>query len=300
MLTYGVVKIVPMQFGVIKDYNMYQQLGDMSPMRLLWVFMAYSTKYQLFAGIMECLGGFLLLFRRTTLLGSLVSLGVMTNVFAMNMCFDVPVKIFSFMLVSISLYLAAPYFKQLVNFFILQKPTSVTPQYQPDFMNKKGVKIARIVLKTLAILGLVGLVVAQVLEDDDTPQAALPPFYGRYVAVKHIKNNIDVSLADTLHWDRLLLDNQGDKGLMIASNDMGLRSRMTFERNDTTKTMQVTMPKDTLKYTFSYQQPDTTTLILTGKLGNDSLRIELMKQKKKEFLLINRGFHWINEGPFNR
>jgi hypothetical protein len=300
MLTYGIAKIVPSQFGVVTNYNLNQQLGDMSPMRLLWVFMAYSTKYQFFAGFMESLAGVLLIFRRTTLLGALISIGVMVNVFAMNMCFDVPVKIFSFMLILIGMYLAAPDFQRLLNFFILQKSTEGTPQYQPAFLDKKGYKIGRIVLKTLLILGFVVPVAMEVMDGEDTPEAPTSAFYGRYAVAKHVKNAADVLVNDTLRWENLLITQQNNKDYMIASNDMGFRNRMVIVKNDSAKTITFNTAADSTKYVFHFQQPDTSSLILSGKVGNDSLHVELLKQKKKDFLLVKRGFHWINEGPFNK
>jgi hypothetical protein len=298
MLTYGIFKIVPAQFGEITGYNLSQQVGDMSPMRLLWIFMAYSTKYQFFAGFMECLAGVLLLFRRTTLLGALLSIGVMVNVFAMNMCFDVPVKLFSFSLVLIGIYLIAPDISRLFNFFILQNPTEAPPQYQPAFLKKKGYKIGRLVLKTLVILGFVVPLVMQILEiQEETKAAPLSDFYGRYVVAKHLKNNVEVTLIDTLRWEKLFIDRQDSSNVMYATNEMGLRTKILFEKDDSTKTI---MGSDSTKYQFTYQHPDSIHLNLRGIIGTDSVHIELLKRKKKEFLLVKRGFHWINEYPFNR
>jgi hypothetical protein len=298
MLTYGIFKIVPAQFGEITGYNLSQQVGDMSPMRLLWIFMAYSTKYQFFAGFMECLAGVLLLFRRTTLLGALLSIGVVVNVFAMNMCFDVPVKLFSFSLVLIGIYLIAPDISRLFNFFILQNPTEAPPQYQPAFLKKKGYKIGRLVLKTLVILGFVVPLVMQILEiQEETKAAPLSDFYGRYVVAKHLKNNVEVTLIDTLRWEKLFIDRQDSSNVMYATNEMGLRTKILFEKDDSTKTI---MGSDSTKYQFTYQHPDSIHLNLRGIIGTDSVHIELLKRKKKEFLLVKRGFHWINEYPFNR
>jgi hypothetical protein len=300
MLTYGIVKVFPSQFGTITSYRLYQQLGDMSPMGLLWTFMAHSTSYQFFAGLMECLGGALLLFRKTRLLGALISVGVMVNVFALNMCYDVPVKLYSFLLVLMALYLTAPDFKQLLNFFILQKPTTVPPQYQPSFSDKKGYKIGRIVLKLALILGLVTPLVLQMLESEDKRAEPLSAFYGPYSVSKHIKNNVDLPLTDSLRWEKFFIDRRGAYNIIFVSNEMGVRDRINFEKNDSTKTIKFSTVKDTTKYLFTYQQPDTTTLILNGKFGKDSLHIELLKQKNKDFLLVKRGFHWINEYPFNK
>ena len=49
-----------------------QPIGHSSPMGLLWTFMGASPGYTMFTGAAEMLGGLLLVFRRTTLLGALV------------------------------------------------------------------------------------------------------------------------------------------------------------------------------------------------------------------------------------
>ena len=41
-------------------------------------------------------------------------------------------------------------------------------------------------------------------------------------------------------------------------------------------------------------------LRLTGSLGDEALEVVVRRCEPQEFLLINRGFHWINEVPFNR
>ncbi|HMC87276.1 MAG TPA: hypothetical protein VKI61_17245, partial [Chitinophagaceae bacterium] len=41
-------------------------------------------------------------------------------------------------------------------------------------------------------------------------------------------------------------------------------------------------------------------LTLTGDLFDDSVYIRLNKYDAESFNLMNRGFHWINEYPFNR
>ena len=96
LLGYGFAKVFPLQFAQPSSFRLAQQLGDMSPMGLLWTFMGYSPSYQMFTGAVEVLAGLLLTTRRTTLLGALVALAAMTHVFALNMCFDVPVKLYSF------------------------------------------------------------------------------------------------------------------------------------------------------------------------------------------------------------
>jgi len=53
-------------------------------------------------------------------------------------------------------------------------------------------------------------------------------------------------------------------------------------------------------YVFNYSQSDSETLFLKGKIKNDSIRVAMKKMKPRNFLLTTRGFHWVNEVPFNK
>jgi hypothetical protein len=54
------------------------------------------------------------------------------------------------------------------------------------------------------------------------------------------------------------------------------------------------------KSALSYERLGPGRLALAGKLDGRSVRINLRLDAKPDFLLLNRGFHWINEYPFNR
>jgi hypothetical protein len=54
------------------------------------------------------------------------------------------------------------------------------------------------------------------------------------------------------------------------------------------------------KSLFSYTRPDSEHLVLQGTLISDPLVVKLKRIDPAKFLLVNRGFHWINERPFNR
>ena len=41
-------------------------------------------------------------------------------------------------------------------------------------------------------------------------------------------------------------------------------------------------------------------LTIEGILNQDSLKIKLKKKSENQFILVSRGFHWVNEYPFNR
>jgi hypothetical protein len=54
------------------------------------------------------------------------------------------------------------------------------------------------------------------------------------------------------------------------------------------------------KATLTYEQPEPTVLTLAGQLDGQQIRGKLRRTDESRFLLRSRGFHWINEYPFNR
>ena len=95
MILYGASKVFMGQFGPPGFGRLLETYGDSSPMGLLWTFMGFSQGYTFFAGLAEMLGGVLMITRRTTLLGAMVSAGVLSNIVLLNFFYDVPVKQFS-------------------------------------------------------------------------------------------------------------------------------------------------------------------------------------------------------------
>lgn len=53
MLSYGLVKVLALQFPGPSDDRLLMTFGGASPMGLLWTFMGASKPYQIFAGTLE-------------------------------------------------------------------------------------------------------------------------------------------------------------------------------------------------------------------------------------------------------
>ena len=99
-LSYGIIKLFATQMAFPALSQLATPLGDLLPMRLSWLFMGYSTPYQVFAGAMEFVAGMLLLFRPTVTAGLLLAMGAFLNVAMINLGYDVPVKIFAMKLLT--------------------------------------------------------------------------------------------------------------------------------------------------------------------------------------------------------
>ena len=103
-------------------------------MGVLWSSIGSSRGYEIFAGCAETLAGGLLVFSRTTPLGALLGLFEMIHVFMLNMTYDIPVKLFSFHLILLNLFLLAPDLPRLIN--VLMRNSMVLPS--PEFDSSTG------------------------------------------------------------------------------------------------------------------------------------------------------------------
>ncbi len=89
LIIYGTVKAFPLQMPFPSQWRLVEPFGQLSPMGLLWSFIGASPGYETFTGCAELLGGVLLILPRTTMLGAMVALADMTQVFLLNMTYDV-------------------------------------------------------------------------------------------------------------------------------------------------------------------------------------------------------------------
>src|SRR6202012_5647978 len=108
LISYGLAKEFPMQMPYPGLTRLLEPFGNFSAMGVLWASIGVSPAYERFAGCAELAAGVLLLVPRTTLLGALIAALDMTQVFKLNMTYDVPVKILSFHLLLLAVFLAAP------------------------------------------------------------------------------------------------------------------------------------------------------------------------------------------------
>ncbi|MBL8111758.1 MAG: hypothetical protein JNK60_02655 [Acidobacteria bacterium] len=122
LISYGAAKVYPSQFPPLAIDRLLQRVGDASPMGVLWTFMSASPAYTVLAGAAEILAGILLCARRTALLGALFAAGILANVFALNLCYDVPVKLYSGQLLLMALLVMVSDAARLLAVFVTGAP----------------------------------------------------------------------------------------------------------------------------------------------------------------------------------
>lgn len=299
---YGVIKLFGLQMPFPSLSQLATPLGDYLPMRMSWLFIGYSEPYQFFSGMMELTVGFLLLYRKTIPLGLIVGLGVFMNVFVLNMCYDIPVKLYSMQIVICCIFLLAIDIKKYINFFILNKPTIPTTGYNYRF-TKKWQRIGRIVLKSAFILLALGLTfydsVMRYQESKTVETNSISP--GVYNIKTFKKNNeiIAVDANDSLSWKDFIFEKEKFGSINTRDTLFRVRYGRGYFNYRIDKSEQITAFKtsqnDTITlFVMKYKFIDKKTLQLQGVFKKDTLYYELVKSVKK-FPLADRPFHWISE-----
>lgn len=301
--SYGIIKLYGLQMIFPNQSQLSTPLGDFLPMRFSWMFIGYSTPYQMFSGAMEVLAGMLLLNRKTITLGLFVATSVFLNVLVLNLCYDIPVKLFSIHLVLYCIYLLLNDYKRLFNFFVLNIGVSANSIHSIHF-SKKWIRIVRIVLKLVFIIIYVVLPFINT-KDRYYSQFKLkettPIHLGIYdVTVFAINNDTLPYLpSDTTRWKDVIFEKDGLGS--VGSTDSLFRQRyrrgyFNFKTDTLLKTISFKkLATDSLNiFEFNYELPDPTTLKLWGNRKKDSYYLVLRKSNR-HFKLAEKQFHWISE-----
>jgi len=303
LIVYGFMKIIKLQFGQPSLSLLLIPLGYKSPMGLAWTFMGYSDTYTIFSGFCEALGACFLIYRKTRTLGALIGFGVMLNVFLMNMSYDIPVKLFSFQLASLCLFLVGLDYKRLIGVFVLNRPAEPQNSLQPFKQN--WANITTQVVKCVAILAGLGFTIVNNLETkaiygDAAPK---PPMYGIYEVDTFVLNNdtLAPNLNDTIRWRYLVLENTSANIFNMKTNRYDDLKYYKAKTDTLKKEIVLSNYSDSTQVgKLTYQKIDKNHYVFNGIFNNDTLKLYTVRTDEKDFPLMNRGFHWVNEYPYNR
>ncbi|MGC2109376.1 MAG: hypothetical protein WA655_07650 [Candidatus Korobacteraceae bacterium] len=303
MFSYGLNKLFRMQFAEIGYARLVDTYGQTYPMGLLWAFMGYSHAYSFFAGVGETLGALLLVVPQFTVIGSLVTLAVMSNVLMLNLCYDVPRKIYSIHLIAMCLFLIMPDMWRMAELFLFNRKVQLT-QPQPLFKDKQG--NMGIWLLQLAI-GIGAIIVCgnQAYQDQVKNETYVPaPLRGIWTVDQFALDNAPHPplVTDTQRWRRVILDT--DQLATIQAMD-DTQERYYFQLDATRRLFTLWELAEPHRHAnFSYENSDADRMALTGswfdghQINADLKRMDLKDPEK--FRLMDRGFHWVTDYPHNR
>lgn len=287
MLGYGFAKVFPTQFPFPGPGRLMERIGDLSPMGLLWTFMGYSAPYSIFGGAAEVAGAVLLFFRRTTTLGALVLICVLSNVVMLNLAYDVPVKQFSMQLLLVAGVLAAPDAKRLLNVLVLDRPTEPASEPVALFSPRVWKWVGRVQPFFVAlVIGLSGWAGYQGLHRarGDGKPAPLAGYW-------QVKSPTDAAVRAVLfspwHYAKLIRA-VGNPEYFSVKLDAATH-RLSLVRG----------PEGALSNAFTYVQRKDA-LELDGMLEGKPVELELERVDEKKMRLVTRGFHWVQAFSYNR
>lgn len=299
MLLYGAYKVIPEQFGTPFPSDLLQPIGEGSPMWLLWMFMGSSIPYVIFTGAAEMLGGLLLAARRTTLLGALVCIGVLSNVVMLNLSYDVPVKLYSSHLLLMAVFLAAPDLGRLASLFIWNRRVPPAGQ-SPLFASRQG-NLAALVFRTVFILYVAVAALHRSHEDrlQFADVATGQRLYGSWEVEELAVDGAvrPLLVTDETLWRRLVFVWPGAIGIQYAHETAVREYELRLDPGPHVFTL-CCDPEWKAAISFKRAGPDV--LALKGTVNGNQIRGRYRRMDDSRFLLISRGFHWINERPLNR
>ncbi|APB00382.1 uncharacterized protein NS506_06346 [Nocardia seriolae] len=301
MLGYGFAKAIPNQMPEPGLVTLLTPYGDFAPLGVLWSQVGVSPVYESLLGIAEILGGLLLLLPRTQLAGVLLSLVSMTQVWVLNMTFDVPVKLLSFHLMLLCLVLLVP---EVPRVAALLTGRAAGPAATPQpFRTRRSARVAATAQVLLALWFSAGYVWISMDSWRETHgESARSELYGIWTVADFTRDGQPVPplLTDQTRWRRLVFDRpqlavvqRMDDELMPfgAQIDTGAHHLVLTEGKTHTVLADLT-----------YEQPTPDRLILTGVLDGHPVTITLHQVDLDRLPLYkSRGLHLIQEdGNFGK
>jgi hypothetical protein len=268
-------------------------------MQLLWMFMGSSIPYVIFTGAAEMLGGLLLAARRTTTLGALVCIGILSNVVMLNFSYDVPVKLYSSHLLLMAVFLAAPDLRRLASLLVWNRPVSPAEQ-RPLFASRRGNRAAR-VFRTVFILYVAVAALHRSHEDrlEYVDVATRQRLYGVWEVEELAVDGAARPLlaTDERLWQRLVFEWPGAIGIQYA-HETKIRD---YELRPDPGQHRYTLCCDPEhKTSISFKQVEPDVLALEGTVDGKQIRGRFRRMDASRFPLLSHGFHWISEWPFDR
>jgi hypothetical protein len=308
MVSYGMVKAMPLQMPAPGLQRLLEPFGHFSPMGVLWASIGASKSYEMFAGFMELICGVLLFVPQLVTLGAMVTFATAVHIFTLNMTYDVPVKLFSFHLILMSLVLMAPEAARLAGVIVFNR--AAQPSTQPPLFRRRTAVLVVLAIQMVYGGYLVWNNYTSARQGWTTRGGGGPksPLYGIWNIERMTIDGQERSplVTDYGRWRRVLF--QTPTGITFQRMDdtfVGYPAKIDVAAKTIAVTTVPNVPNAPAATngpttTFTFEQPDPEHLILEGSLNGRKLRMETRLFDRNNFLLVTRGFNWIQERPFNR
>ena len=224
----------------------------------------------------------------------------MLNVVMLNFSYDVPVKIYSTHLFLTAVVLALPDLRRLANLFLFNRqvePVPERPLFQRRWLDRSALGLRTVFVVFVTATSLYQSHQARTLYGDAAPKS---PLYGVWT-VEQIETDGQVRpalITDATRWRRVIFEYPGRMAIQSMDDS---RARYSLDPKAGANVLAMSKRSDP-KWSsrVSYRETSPGVMVLQGTFDGQKIRAVLRKTEVDDFLLVNRGFHWINEVPFNR
>jgi hypothetical protein len=294
MFEYGMTKVIPTQFPAPSLETLVTPAGDLTLSAMLWTSIGASPAYEIFTGCVEVLGAVLLVFPRTTLLGALVSFAAATQVFALNMTFDVGLKLISLHLMLLALFLIAPDLRRLADVVVSNRGAAPRDDPCPE-RTPHGRRLA-LVLQIAAGVYLLGMYTGINVRFWDVGGGGRPrsPLYGIWNIEEMSIDGVTQPPSQNDYdrrWRRVIFEDPKTAAVQRTDDSF---AHYDASIDTTAKTLEIRKTASRQwRAEFAYEQASPDRLRLTGSMDDHRIDARLRLVQMDTLRLLNSRFRWV-------
>ncbi|HEX2628436.1 MAG TPA: hypothetical protein VHM26_05485 [Chitinophagaceae bacterium] len=287
LLIYGFPKVFKAQFYLPEPNILYTPMGQLYPDILYWSSMGVSRSYSMFLGCAEVIAALLLFFRRTAMMGAIGALFILLNVLAINLAYDIAVKMLTTFLIILCIYLLLTEARRII-LFTSGNAVTASALWKPLWTGKTKLIIGSI--KIIVILALIyesvfPYVKSNNFNDDKAPR---PYLHGAWSVKTFITGNdtLPPLLTDNTRWRRVFFHRQG-YFIVQKMDDSMLDYKMKMDRVN--KRIQITT--DTGFDTLLFDHPNEHSLLIQT-MHPPVIKVVLEKIDWEKLPALQKEFSW--------
>lgn len=291
MLLYGFNKVFKYQFYLPEPNTLYTNVGEIPRDLLFWTVMGTAYGYTVFAGLLEVLAALLLLFRRTRLVGGLLTIILLANISAINFGFNISVKIYTLFYILFTGIILFPHIARLYA-FLLQNRWVERSDWEPTY-NRFPTRLAYANIKTM----IVGLFLLESLypyfkaNNFNDDQHARPAFHGAYEADSFVQSAVsypDESIYPW-RWSKAFVHR---RGYFVVQYQNGKTQDYEFTYSEEEGFFELTNTSTQQASRLNYFALPDGSLRLEGVLDKEPLQVFLDKLDWRSLPLLQHEFYW--------
>jgi hypothetical protein len=320
LVTYGFIKLFPLQMPYPSLSNLYTNYGDYFPWKVYFQTVGIAPKYESFLGFVEILAAFLLLNRRTVTFGVGLIFGFIGNVAVVNGFYDIGELVTSAFIVLLAAFLFVNDIPRLYNLLVNEMPTranKLVPNFKIPKLHKTRLTLRLAFLFFVVLFGYkcYDSFVHDPYKVPKTP--GLANAYGVYNVKQFVINNdtIPYSKTDPNRWQDVIFEKwstltiKNNKPVKVDFGSGEVAAEKDIDRNyelaGYAGRHYFYYDADTINHTLSlqnknsnsrnermllhYDRPNDSTIVLKGINENqDSVYVLLNKINKKYMMYEGR------------